>query len=131
MEEETIEIEPIQPLDSKEELSLETIKKEWKKVLTFVKEKNIRTHAFLIEGKVKSYKDGNLFIAYKDGYGIHKEAMERPNNKELVEKITSSYFNKDIRINFIMEDSFEEEIEEENKFQGVIDFFGEDIVEIE
>ncbi len=130
VEEKDIDIGPIQAFDGKEGLSLETIRKEWEKVLAMVREKNIRTHAFLKEGRVANFKDNKLFIAYKDGYGIHREAMEKAHNKELAEKITSSYFNKDIKLKFIMEDSKMDE-EEEDRFQEVIDFFGEDIVEIE
>ena len=130
VEEKDIDIGPIQAFNGKEGLSLETIRKEWEKVLAMVREKNIRTHAFLKEGRVANFKDNKLFIAYKDGYGIHREAMEKAHNKELAEKITSSYFNKDIKLKFVMEDSKMDE-EEEDRFQEVIDFFGEDIVEIE
>ncbi|MCF6466262.1 DNA polymerase III subunit gamma/tau [Clostridium sp. Cult2] len=127
------EIEPVQIVDDGKELSLKTIRKEWEKVLEIIKDKNIRTHAFLKEGRLVSFSKNNLYIGYKDGYGIHREAMERPNNKELVEKIISSYFNKNIRMNFIMEDIIEEDLkeEEEDTIQEVIDFFGDNIVEIE
>ncbi|CCQ94494.1 DNA polymerase III, gamma and tau subunits [[Clostridium] ultunense Esp] len=126
-------IEPVQILDDGKELSFKTIKKEWGKILEIVRENNIRTHAFLKEGRLVSFLNNNLSIGYKDGYGIHMEAMERPNNKELVKRIVSSYFNKNININFIMEDGQEEDLKEEENdtIQEVVHFFGENIVEIE
>ncbi|MCF6462104.1 DNA polymerase III subunit gamma/tau [Clostridium sp. Cult1] len=127
------DIQPLQIVDDGKELSFNTIKKEWEKIMGIVKENNIRTHAFLKEGRLVSFSNNSLSIGYKDGYGIHREAMERPNNKELVEKVVSSYFNKNINIKFIMEDGQVEDLEEEEEdtIQEVVDFFGENIVEIE
>lgn len=124
--------EPVQILDDGKELDLETIKKEWPKLLKLVKDKKINVYALLVEGNLLSFKNNNLTIGYKDGYGFHRDAISQPHNKEFVEQIVSSYFNKNIEINFIMDDG-EAKKEEENRdtIQQVIDFFGEDIVEIE
>ncbi len=134
-EEVKVEPEPIQIVDDGKELPFETIKNEWQKVLKIIKDKKINTYALLMEGILVSYVNNNLNIGYKDGFGFHKEAISKPENKEFVEKVISSYFNKNININFIMydekiTDESQEKQEKEDAIQEVIDFFGEDIVEI-
>lgn len=127
------DLKPVKIVDDGRVISLEDIKNDWDIILKMVKEQDIRTNAFLKEGSIVSFSDNSLVIAYKDGYGFHKEAMERPQNKQLVENIISSHFNKNINIKFIMEDdSVEYNIgDNDDTVQKVIDFFGEDIVEIE
>ena len=131
--EEKLSLEPVKIEEDGREILLEDIEKHWDKILKTIKEHDIRTNAFLREGKPVSFSQGNLVIGYRDGYGFHKEAMERPKNKELAEKVISSYFNKNIRIKFIMVD---EEVkhdldEKDNIIEDVTGFFGEDIVDIE
>lgn len=127
------EIEPVEIVDDGKELPFENIKVHWSTILKIVKEKDIKTNAFLREGKLVSFSNNNLVLGYNDGFGFHKEAMERPQNKELVEQIVSSHFNKNIKLKFIMINGKMEDDTEKNedKIKEVIDFFGEDIVEIE
>lgn len=129
------EIEPTQIFDDGKELAFEKIKNEWQKILKIIKDKKINTYALLMEGKLISFTNNNLHIGYQDGFGFHKDAISRPENKEYVEKVLSSYFNKSIRVNFIMEDEqiiekTEKKEEKDDTIQEVIDFFGKDIVEI-
>jgi len=115
------------------EISIEAIKVNWDKILRIVKGKDIKTNAFLKEGKPFFFSDNVLTIAYDDRHIFHKEAMGKPNNKELVENIISSLFNKNIKIKLILESDREEDrIEDkEDIIKDVINFFGEDIVKIE
>jgi len=115
------------------EISFEAIKANWDKILRIVKGKDIKTNAFLKEGKPFFFSDNVLTIAYDDRHIFHKEAMGKPNNKELVENIISSLFNKNIKIKLILESDREEDrIEDkEDIIKDVINFFGEDIVKIE
>lgn len=124
--------EPTQIIDDGKELSFETIRNEWQKVLQMIKNEKVNTYALLMEGKPVSFINNQLQIGYRDGFGFHKEAISKLEHKELIEKIFSSYFNKNININFTMEDEkIVDKIEDKNDtIQEVIDFFGEDIVEI-
>jgi len=126
-------VEPVKAEGSRKEISLEDIKVHWNKVLRILKEKDARVEALLKEGKPVFFSQGTLAVAYKDGYGIHKGLIEKPKNKELVEKVLSSYFNRNINARFIMED---EKIgldvnDSDNIIESVTSFFGRDIVDIE
>ena len=122
----------VEILDDGKEITFEAIKNGWQNVLNIVRDENIRVNAFLREGRLISFRNNNLCIGYKDGFGFHKEAISRPDNKEFVEKVVSSYFHKNIKVNFIMDDeeAICDEEEDTEDIQEVIDFFGEDIVKI-
>jgi DNA polymerase-3 subunit gamma/tau len=127
--------ESINIVDDGKELLFETISKEWSKILKMIKDKRINTYALLMEGIPISYNNNLLTIGYKEGYGFHKEAVSGKNHKDFVEQIVSSYFNKNITVNFVIDEK-KTEILVENKdnkeeaIKEVIDFFGKDIVEI-
>lgn len=112
------------------ELSFKTIVNHWTNILEAVKSYRASTHGLLREGRPVSFSNNKLEIGFEDGYGFHKTAISDEKNKSLVEKIICEYFNKNITIDFIMVDEFQEEDTEEDSIQEAIDFFGEDIVEI-
>ena len=132
IEEPKREPEPEPIVDDGVELPFETIKNNWENILQVVRDSRASTHGLLREGEPISFSNNKLEIGFKDGYGFHKEAISKDENKELVEKIISNYFNKNISINFIMIDNFveEENTTDKDSIQEVTDFFGEDIVEI-
>ncbi|WMM24552.1 DNA polymerase III subunit gamma/tau [Tissierella sp. MB52-C2] len=120
--------------DDGKDLEFEAITKEWQQILQSIKSKKMNIFALLIEGELISYSNNTLTIGYKEGFGFHKDAIEKPANKEFVENIVSTYFKKNIDIKFIM-GSEKPKVKDEKKnkdesIKEVIDFFGEDIVEI-
>ena len=123
---------PIQTMDGSKDLNLSTIRGEWANVLDIIRAENVRIKALLREGKLVSFVNDTLCIGYEDGYGIHKEAIDRPDNKETAEKILSSYFKSKIRLRFIMSDEETKCNDEDgtDEIQEIIDFFGDDIVKI-
>lgn len=123
----------VEIIDDGRELSFEEINKSWPNILNIVREKDVKTNALLREARPSYFANNKLTIAFGDKFGFHKAAMERPHNKELLESILSSYFNKNIKVDFTMEyDKVENNQEnKENIIKDVIDFFGEDIVKIE
>ena len=96
----------------------------------------MNVYTLLIEGQPLNYQNGLLTIGYKEPYGFHKEAVNSSQNKEFVEKVLSSYFHANIKINLIMQGEEQENLQDEKKnkekaIEKVIDFFGEDIVEVQ
>ncbi len=127
-----VEIETKAIIDDGKEVSIKTILNNWDNVLEAVRNTRASTHGLLREARPVSFSNNKLEIGFKDGYGFHKSAISEEHNKTLVEKVICEYFNKNISIDFIMVDEYieEEDSTEEDTIQGVIDFFGKDIVEI-
>ena len=122
-------------IDDGSELSLEKIHEEWPKVMQGIKTKKINIYALLLEGEVVNYMNNLLTIGYKEGFGFHKDAISSPNNKEFVEELVSAHFKKPISMTFIMGNKATKSAPvadktKEDAIKNVVDFFGEDIVEI-
>ena len=88
-----------------------------------------------MEGKPISFENNMLTVAFQDGFAFHKDAIEKKDNKEFVEKSISKYFNCNIKIKFIMMNEIKKiEDEQEDKKKDIIEkiknIFGEDLVEI-
>lgn len=121
-------------LDDGSELTIEKIKRQWELVIREIKSKKISIYALIIEGEVLFYENNQLTVGYEKGFEFHRDAINVDNNKKVVEEIVSTHFNKNIALRFIMKGS---KIKEEPKkkdseeaVKKVIDFFGEEIVEI-
>lgn len=124
-----------EPIVDNKSIDISQIKSSWSDILQKIKKEKMNIYALLIEGKPSTYQNGLLTIGYKEPYGFHKEAVNSSQNKEFVEKTLSSYFNTNININLIMEREKEQPKEDEKKnkdkaIKEVVDFFGENIVEI-
>lgn len=126
---------PKESFEDDKELNISTIESNWEKIIKIIKSKKMNVYALLIEGTPTSYENGLLTIGYKEPYGFHKEAINSPQNKEFVESILTDYFKKDIKINLVMgvkkqNSQVDEKKNKDNAIKEVINFFGEDIVEI-
>jgi len=122
-------------VDDGKELEFETIAKDWQTILQTIKSKKMNIFALLKEGEPVSYGKNLLTVGYKEPFGFHKEAVSTPVNKEFVEQIISTHFNKKIEIKVEMirdkpRAKEEEKDDKEKAIKEVVDFFGEDIVEI-
>ena len=133
--------EPASPLkpaivDDGNKLHIETIIEEWTNILQQIKSTRISVYALVVEGDLLSFENNLLTIGYKEGFGFHYQAISKEENKEFVEQIVSTYFNKNITVRFVLGDNKKQQNEskhndrKEEAIKEVINFFGEDIVEI-
>lgn len=120
--------------DQRTDLSFKEISEKWTDILKGIKKDKIRIHALLMEGKPVGFKNNTIIISFDEGYGIHKEAVEKDANKKYVEKFISNFLHSDIKIKFIMSDGKEDIISEEaigeKLVQKAKEIFGEEIVEV-
>ena len=113
--------------------TIEKISNEWEKVLQKIKLKKINLYALILEGELLSFENEMLTIGYKESYSFHRDAINTPQNKEIIEEIISKYFNRDIVVNFIIKGesaNIRKEDKKDEAIKSVIDFFGEENVEI-
>ena len=102
-------------LDSYEDL--------WEDVLEEVKASKIATHALLIDGKFKGVKDGALCVAYGEGYGFHMIAIEKAENRKIVEAAIEKIYKQPYPVKYITEEA---EVPEKNpdNHDDLYDFLG-------
>ena len=98
------------------EEELNQIRAAWDQILLSVKDKNIRVHAFLMEGDPKIIKNNELMVGFDDVFGFHLDMLSRPENKQLVEQVVSSFVQKDMIVKCVFNSSIsidETTVEEE------------------
>ncbi len=118
--------------DNSKEYSFEEIEDKWNGIMEILRKQSIKTYAFLLEGNLYDYENNNIIVIYDGEFAFHKEAVNREHNKELIEDIVSSYFNKKMHMKFLMSDEVVEKKpkKEDNLKKDIVDFFGKDIVDI-
>lgn len=99
----------------------------WKKLLEQVKTHRVTTHALLSQGHLWGIKDHTVYISYKSGYRFHKEKIEEPDNRAIVETALHAIDSRPLKPVFLFID---EEQENDLVVQKAIEWFGEDKVEI-
>jgi DNA polymerase-3 subunit gamma/tau len=122
------------------EMTLEKIRSSWPKVMPNIKSRKINIYALVMEGEVSQLQGNRITLSYKDGFEFHKDAVNSNQNKAFLEEILTEFFGQKIELLVIMkgceipatgtgkqEDDNSTKDETVNK---VLDFFGEDIVEI-
>lgn len=118
------------------DVDLNSIIKKWPDILQIVKKKKISLQALLVEGQPMNLENNVLSIGYKEGFGFHKDAIDKPDNKIFVESTINDYLGTDIRLNFTMENEInkakKDDVKENNELvDKAIEVFGKDLVEVE
>lgn len=121
-----------QPVYSKENINgdeLKIVQRAWEQILLTIKERNIRVHAFLMEGKPQVIQQNELIIGFDDVFGFHVDMLSRLENKQLVEQVISGYIQKEITVKcgFNSQLSIDESVEEEtpaDEIEAIKSFVG-------
>ena len=122
-------------VDDAKELDLAKIVEKWPSILQEIKSSRISLYALAVEGEIQSFENNLLVIGYKEGLGFHYQAINKEENKEFLEEVISAYFDNDITVRFVLGDKKQPKGSKDSDgkdeaIQKVIDFFGENIVEI-
>lgn len=99
----------------------------WEKLLQAVKEKKRTLHAVLTVSETREIKEGALVITFKSGYTFHKEKIEEPENKKLLEETLESLAGVKLKVFCRLEG---EAAKIEDPIQKARDLFGPDVVTI-
>lgn len=93
---------PQPPPEPTTTISLEDIKKEWRHILDLLKGIKISVATYLNEGSPLKVEKNILTIAFPKNYSLHKESLERKENKAIIEKTLSEILKTSLKINFIL-----------------------------
>ncbi|MEW6076108.1 MAG: DNA polymerase III subunit gamma/tau, partial [Candidatus Omnitrophota bacterium] len=104
---------------------LETVKKIWQDVISNLSPVKMSVATYLSEGEPADIKDNVLTIAFPKNYSLHKEALEKKENKLLVEKHISQLCNAPLRVNLILskQERHKEDIKNDSTVKSVLDIF--------
>lgn len=123
--------EPARNIYPKADVSSEdfrTVQNAWQQLLMTVKERNVRVHAFLMEGEPKALRNNEILIGFDDVFGFHVDMLTRPDNRALVEQTISGYLQKEVIVKCVFNSTLsldDHKIEEpEDDIEALKSFLG-------
>ncbi len=106
--------------NSETTLDFEAIKNNWQQVLEDLrKEKKASIQALLMEGNLVKLDKDVLFVSFKDGFGFHREALDKEKTKEYISGIIKRLTGQSIKLSFVMEDQLLMESEPKEKIDPI------------
>ncbi|MCX5668507.1 MAG: DNA polymerase III subunit gamma/tau [Candidatus Omnitrophica bacterium] len=102
-----------QPLPAQEEIiknipgqivsvSLESVKDAWGSIVNNLSKIKMSVSTYLSEGEPTKIQGDLVTVAFPKSCSLHKESLDRKENKTMVEKAASELCNADLRVNFIL-----------------------------
>ena len=107
-----------EPKPGQEHTSLDNIKSSWQNIIDNLSRIKMSVATYLNEGQPFKLQGDILSVSFPKNYSLHKESLERRENKELIEKCVSDLLNTRLRVNFIL--TTEQKIEENSQDNPII-----------
>ena len=107
--------------------TIEQVKEKWPQVMETVKNLKKTVHAFLMVSVPLELRGQDLTILFKDGYSFHKEKVEQPENKKIVEGALEKILGQ--RLNLICQlEEQPDQVSPDDPIEKAKNIFGSDIV---
>ena len=111
------ETEPPQSGDQIHPVSLDNITGAWRNIIDNLSKVKISAATYLNEGSPIKIENNVLTISFPKDYSLHKESLEKYENRAIIEKSISELFNARMKINFILsKETIQRAGEEEDGF---------------
>ena len=123
-------------IESKEapgKVSLDNIKDTWANIINNLEKIKMSVATYLHEGQLLKMQGNTLTIAFPKDYSLHKESLERKENKAIIEKSLCELFKTDLKVSFILsQDPKPKSKNENNPFvKSALDMFGGRVIKEE
>jgi len=83
-------------------VSLESVKDAWGSIVNNLSKIKMSVSTYLSEGEPTKVQGNLVTVAFPKSCSLHKESLDRKENKAIVEKAVSELCNADLRVNFIL-----------------------------
>lgn len=88
--------------ESQNSVTLDDAKKVWQGIIDNLSKIKISAATYLNEGEAVKLENSILTVSFPQNCSLHKESLERKENKATIEKVVSELLNADIKVNFIL-----------------------------
>jgi DNA polymerase-3 subunit gamma/tau len=86
----------------KQTISLENLRNSWLNIIEKLSVIKMSVATYLNEGSPIKVENNILTVAFPKDYSLHKESLERQENRAIIEKTILELFNSPLRVNFIL-----------------------------
>jgi len=111
-------------------ISLENIKNAWGNIIDHLAKIKMSVSTYLNEGEPVKVQGNMVTIGFPKSCSLHKESLDRKENKDIVEKAASELCNADLRVNFILTAQLQQETDARSHpfIKSAIEMFGGRVV---
>ena len=85
-----------------EAVSLDQVKSVWSNLVNNLANIKMSVSTYLSEGEPTKVQGNIITVAFPKNYSLHKESLDKKENKTMIEKAVSELCNADLRMNFIL-----------------------------
>ncbi|MDD5664804.1 MAG: DNA polymerase III subunit gamma/tau [Candidatus Omnitrophica bacterium] len=126
----SIEKKPQEPPEPVMNITLDNIKDAWQNVIDSLSRVKISAATYLSEGEPFKLSGNLLTIAFPKSHSLHKESLERRENREMIEKNLTEALNVPLRVSFVLSADAKPRLDDSgNTFiRSVMDVFGGRVV---
>lgn len=114
------------PVDPGSSVSLDNAKGAWQNIINELAGIKMSVATYLNEGSPMKIENNILTVSFPKDYSLHKESLDRQENKAIIEKTISGLFNTKIRVNFLLSDEAsnkKEDNEDNPSLKSALDMF--------
>ncbi|MDD5129301.1 MAG: DNA polymerase III subunit gamma/tau [Candidatus Omnitrophica bacterium] len=121
---------PVKTPPEKAIISLEQVKSVWNNIVNNLAGIKMSVSTYLSEGEPTKIQGDILTVAFPKNYTLHKESLEKKENKAMIEKAVSELCNAQLRLNFILIDQarYEHDVHNNPFIKSALDMFGGRVV---
>jgi DNA polymerase-3 subunit gamma/tau len=98
------------------------VKENWSKIIDNLSKVKMSVATFLSEGAPIKLESDTLTISFPKSCSLHKDTLQRKENRLLIEKTLSQFLNQNLRVKFILSlaGSKDEQPEQKNKSDSFV-----------
>ena len=114
-------------------ISLDNIKEGWQNIINNLEKIKMSVATYLSEGEPLKLQRNILTVSFPKNYSLHRETLEKKDNKTIIEKTMSELFNTNLRVNFILSQEFKQREDNGNNtfIKSALDMFDGRVVKEE
>ncbi|MCX5703650.1 MAG: DNA polymerase III subunit gamma/tau [Candidatus Omnitrophica bacterium] len=107
-------------------ISLDNMMEGGKNIISNLERIKMSVATYLNEGQPFRLQGDALTISFPKDYSLHKESLERKENKAIIEKSLAELFNTNLRVNFILSQDSKPRVDNGNNpfIKTALDMFG-------
>ncbi len=107
-------------------ISLEKVKNVWDNIVNNLAKIKMSVSTYLSEGEPTKVQGNMVTVAFPKTCSLHKESLDKKENKAMIEKAASELCNTDLRLSFVLVDGLKRDTEaRSNPFiKSAIEMFG-------
>ncbi|MEW6100758.1 MAG: DNA polymerase III subunit gamma/tau [Candidatus Omnitrophota bacterium] len=121
------------PTETPPVIEIEKVREKWQDIIDNLKVIKISAATYLSEGEPLKIQGGALTVSFPKDLSLHKESLEKKENKAIIEKCICGILNVSLRVNFILSQEVRQKQngDDDPFIKSALDMFGGRVIKEE